>query len=229
MTLMSDSESDFVRLRLAMVKEQLSDRGISDERVLDAMREVPRHLFVPEELRSQAYNDGPLPIGYEQTISQPYMVGLMTEKLSLTGAETVLEVGTGSGYQAAVLSNLAARVISIEQNSHLSELARAILTDLGYMSNIALVVGDGSLGYRERAPFDRIIVTAGSPRIPRSLVGQLKEGGILVLPLGERAHQVLLQIKKTTEGLKTVELADCTFVPLMGEEGWGGAGEVKDE
>jgi protein-L-isoaspartate(D-aspartate) O-methyltransferase len=229
MVLMSDPEDDFVRLRSQMVEEQLKGRSISDPGVLQAMGEIPRHLFVPEELRKQAYEDGPLPIGHDQTISQPYMAALMTEKLCLTGAETVLEVGTGSGYQAAVLFRLAARVISVEQNLQLSEAARRILSHLGFMDRITLVVGDGSVGFSECAPFDRIIVTAGSPCIPRSLMGQLKEGGILILPLGERAHQILLRITKTAEGLKTEELVDCTFVPLVGEEGWGGTGEAEDE
>jgi protein-L-isoaspartate(D-aspartate) O-methyltransferase len=229
MVSMSDPENDFLRLRSQMVEEQLRGRGISDAQVLKIMGEVPRHLFVPEDLRQQAYDDGPLPIGCDQTISQPYMVGLMTEKLCLTGVESVLEVGTGSGYQTAVLSRLAAIVISIELSSQLSESARRVLSDLGWMGNVTLVVGDGSIGYPDCAPFDRIIVTAGSPCIPRPLVHQLKEGGILVLPLGERARQVLLQLTKMPDGLKTVELVDCTFVPLIGQEGWGGTGEGKDE
>jgi protein-L-isoaspartate(D-aspartate) O-methyltransferase len=193
------------------------------------MGEVPRHLFVSQELQPKAYEDGPLPIGCEQTISQPYMVGLMTEKLCLTGVETVLEVGTGSGYQAAILSKLAAHVISIEQNPVLAESARRVLLDLGFLTNITLVVGDGSVGHSEGFPFDRIIVTAGAPGVPRSLIAQLKEGGILVLPLGERSHQVLIQITKTPRGLKTVDLVECTFVPLRGEEGWNRAGEKEKE
>jgi protein-L-isoaspartate(D-aspartate) O-methyltransferase len=220
MVLTSENEADFERQRLLMVEEQLRKRGISDDLVLRAIAETPRHLFIPAEIQPNAYEDGPLPIGFDQTISQPYMVGLMTEKLCLTGSERVLEVGTGSGYQAAILSKLAAHVVSIEHYPLLSASARQVLARLGLLERIVLAVGDGSLGFPEMAPFDRIIVTAGSPRIPRSLLGQLAEGGILILPLGERERQVLIRVTKQGGAFQTVELVDCTFVPLVGEEGW---------
>jgi len=202
-----------------MIREQLIARDIVDERVLKAMDSVPREAFVSEALRARAYEDSPLPIGEEQTISQPYMVALMTELLRLKGDEKVLEIGTGSGYQTAILAELAGKVFSIERSFTLSQKARKNLENLGY-TNVLLRVGDGTIGWAEFAPYDRIIVTAGAPDVPQSLLKQLSEGGIMVVPAGDRAHQDLKVITKTKSGLDIRSGGGCVFVPLIGREGW---------
>jgi len=205
--------------RKAMVEHQLRRRRIADERVLAAMEKVPRHRFLPSPGDRGAYGDYPLPIGEGQTISQPYMVALMTEALRLTGSERVLEIGTGSGYQAAILAELAREVYSIERFPGLAERARAVLADLGY-HNVTVVVGDGSLGHPEAAPYDRIIVTAGAPQIAQPWVDQLAEGGILVVPVGDRWGQTLMRCIKRGEKVAHEDLGGCVFVPLVGEHGW---------
>ncbi len=207
------------RDRLRMVEEQLARRGITDARVLAAMRHVPRHLFVEEALRERAYGDHPLPIGEEQTISQPYIVALMTQLLELTGQEKVLEVGTGSGYQTAVLAELARRVCSIERLPRLAERARALLEQLGYAS-VWVRVGSGTLGWPDEAPFDRILVTAGGPSVPPPLFQQLAEGGRLVLPLGDPVNQTLTTVEKVHGEMKTHEHGECKFVKLVGKYAW---------
>jgi protein-L-isoaspartate(D-aspartate) O-methyltransferase len=213
---------DDVRLRDAMIAQQLIKRGIKDERVLQAMREVPRHRFVPERYRAMAYDDMPLPIGHEQTISQPLMVAIMTEALQLRGAERVLEIGTGSGYQAAILARLAAVVFSLERHAALAAQARATLAALGIM-NVHVLVGDGSMGLPEHAPYDAIIVTAGAPNVPQPLVDQLKPSGRLVIPVGDRLEQTLVRVTKTEQGLHRESLGGCRFVPLVGAQGWHSA------
>jgi len=210
---------DFKKARERMVKEQLIPRGIKDPRVLEAMRKVPRHLFVDEALQNQAYSDRPLLIGEKQTISQPYMVALMTEALELKGDEKVLEIGTGSGYQTAILAELAEKVYSIERLRSLSQKARKILDKLQYF-NVVLKVGDGTLGWPEYAPFDAIIVTAGAPKVPEPLIEQLAEGGRLVIPVGDSYTQELLKIVKTPEGIEKKGLTICRFVDLIGKYGW---------
>ena len=205
--------------RRRMVQEQLIPRGITDRRVLEALVKVPRHLFVPEALWHQAYSDRPLPIGYGQTISQPYIVALMTEALELQGDERVLEVGTGSGYQAAILAELAKQVYSVERMPELARRARRILDRLGY-GNVLIRVGDGSKGWPERAPFDAIIVTAGAPKVPKALLQQLKVGGRMVIPVGDEHSQELLKIVRLKDGFQQEELGGCRFVKLIGEEGW---------
>jgi protein-L-isoaspartate(D-aspartate) O-methyltransferase len=212
---------DFKRLRDLMVETQLIPRGIKDRRVLDAMRKVPRHLFVPEFIRHSAYDDIALPIGDDQTISQPYMVAVMTELLELKGFEKVLEVGTGSGYQAAILAELAGEVYTIERFSALADMARKRLTNIGY-KNVYVMVGDGTKGLEEKAPFDRIIVTAAAPDIPDPLINQLIEGGIIVAPVGERFSQILIKGKKDKGVLVREYHTPCVFVPLVGEYGWKG-------
>lgn len=202
-----------------MVDYQLISRGIKDERVLAAMRKVPRHLFVPEHIRHSAYEDMALPIGENQTISQPYMVAIMTELLELQGNEKVLEVGTGSGYQAAILAELAKEVYTIERFSSLAEEARKRLIELGY-TNVHVIVGDGTKGLEEKAPFDRIIVTAAAPKIPEPLINQLNENGIIVTPVGERFSQILVKGKKERGKLIEEYHTPCVFVPLVGEHGW---------
>lgn len=202
-----------------MVDYQLIPRGIKDERVIAAMRKVPRHLFVPDFVRHSAYDDMALPIGDDQTISQPYMVAVMTELLELKGDEKVLEVGTGSGYQAAILAELSRKVYTIERISTLAEEARKRLTTLGY-ENVNVIVGDGTKGLEEESPFDRIIVTAATPKIPDPLINQLKEGGIIVAPVGERFSQVLIKGKKEKGTLIEEYHTPCVFVPLIGEYGW---------
>lgn len=202
-----------------MVREQLISRDIEDNRVLKAMGTVPREAFVSEALRDRAYDDTPLPIGEGQTISQPYMVALMTQLLCLTGGEKVLEIGTGSGYQTAILAELAGRVFSIERSYTLSQKAGKVLERLGY-SNALLKVGDGTIGWSEFSPYDRIIVTAGSPDIPNSLKNQLVEDGLLIVPVGDRFHQELKIIHRTESEFKTSEGGGCVFVPLIGREGW---------
>lgn len=205
--------------RNRMVIEQIAGRGIKDERVLSAMRKVPRHEFLPEALQAMAYNDSALPIGEGQTISQPYMVALMTELLGLTGPERVLEIGTGSGYQAAVLAELCEKVYTVERIKTLAQKARDLLDRLGYR-NVAIKVYDGTYGWKEMAPFDAIIVTAAAPEIPKPLVDQLKEGGRMVIPVGERYGQVLRKVVKTPEGPVTETSIPCMFVPLIGNHGW---------
>jgi len=205
-----------------MIDTQLVARGISDERVLKAMGEVPRHLFVDEGLQDQAYSDSPLPIGSRQTISQPYIVALMTEALELRGTEKVLEIGTGCGYQTAILAELAERVFSIERIASLAFKAQRTLDSLHYY-NILIRVGDGTYGWSEEAPFDAIITTAGAPKIPATLTGQLAVGGRLVIPVGDRSSQTLTKVTRLSEephDLKTEELCGCRFVALIGEHGW---------
>ena len=206
--------------RNAMVEYQLKKRGIKDPMILQAMRTVPRHHFVPYRETGRAYIDGPLSIGSGQTISQPYMVAVMAEALKLGGGEKVLEVGTGSGYQAAVLSGIAGEVYTIERHAQLADSAKELLQNLGY-ENIRVSTGDGTLGLPDMAPFDAIIVTAGAPRVPESLKAQLKPGGRLVIPVGERWMQSLLRITREREGYREENLLGCVFVPLIGEEGWG--------
>ncbi|HKZ72283.1 MAG TPA: protein-L-isoaspartate(D-aspartate) O-methyltransferase [Nitrospirota bacterium] len=211
--------TDFEELRNRMVDEQLIPRGIKDPRVLSAMRRVPRHIFVGEAALEHAYGDHAIAIGEGQTISQPYMVGVMTEALDLHGDETVLEVGTGSGYQAAVLAELVMHVYSIERIAELAVRARRLLDGLGYQ-NVSIKVFNGTLGWKEESPFDRIIVTAGAPEVPAALVEQLAEGGRLIIPVGDRYSQMLTRVgKKAGEIIKT-ELFPCVFVPLIGEHGW---------
>jgi protein-L-isoaspartate(D-aspartate) O-methyltransferase len=202
-----------------MVKTQLLARGIRDPKVLAAMRKVPRHLFVEEALRSQAYGDFPLPIGEQQTISQPYIVAFMTEALELTGTEKVLEIGTGCGYQAAVLAEIVPEVYSIERLPSLAAKARRTLEALRYF-NVKIKVGDGTLGWPEEAPFQGIIVTAAAPGIPRPLLDQLAMGGRLVIPVGDRYSQTLDVVRKTPEGIKHDYRGGCRFVKLIGSYGW---------
>jgi len=207
------------KMRRRMVATQIEFRGIRDEQVLEAMRTVPRHRFVPEGERSAAYEDQPLSIGQGQTISQPYMVALMTACLELTGGETVLEIGTGSGYQTAVLAEIAEKVYSIERHSALSEQAAMRLTKLGY-DRCILKVGDGTVGWPEAAPFDGIIVTAGAPEVPEALREQLADGGRLVIPVGAEYHQTLYKIRRDGTRFVENEMTGCVFVPLIGEYGW---------
>ncbi len=205
--------------RQRMVDEQLVPRGIRGKRVLDAMRKVPRHLFVDEALYAQAYSDFPLPIGEEQTISQPFMVAVMTEALEMKGDERVLELGTGSGYQTAILAELCHRVYTIERVSSLAARARKVMDRLGY-GNVIVRIGDGTLGWKEEAPFDAIIVTAGAPDIPHPLVDQLKIGGRLVIPVGGEFMQSLIRVRKTETGTEKEDMGGCRFVKLIGEHGW---------
>jgi len=211
---------EFAIARERMVADQLLSRGIADPRVLTAMGRVPRHRFVEEALAGRAYGDYPLPIGERQTISQPYMVALMTQALELAGGERVLEVGTGSGYQTAILAEVAGKVYSVERIRSLADRARALLEELGTY-NVLIRVGDGTLGWREEAPFDAVLVTAGAPEIPPPLVEQLQPGGRLVIPVGGSTAQVLKCLAKAPEGsVRESELAGCVFVKLVGEQGW---------
>jgi protein-L-isoaspartate(D-aspartate) O-methyltransferase len=210
---------NFERARARMLDEQLVARGISDPRVLAAMARVERHRFVDEALQTRAYDDRPLPIGEHQTISQPLMVALMTQALELEGHERVLEIGTGCGYQTAVLAELAANVFSIERISSLAAAARRLLDRLGY-HRIAIRIGDGTLGWAEEAPFDAIVVTAGSPQVPRPLIAQLTAQGRLVFPIGEEELQTLVRIRKNEGGLHEEYFGDCRFVKLVGRYGW---------
>ena len=202
-----------------MVEEQLRQRGVSDPRVLAAMEEVPRHLFVPPESQTAAYEDHPLPIGQGQTISQPYIVALMLQALELTGNEQALEVGTGSGYQAALLSRLVNHVYTVEVIPELADSARTLLKQLQY-DNVEVVAANGSIGWKAGAPYDAIIVAAAAPTIPHALIEQLRNGGRLVLPVGTLYQQHLLRIRKQKEEISTEDLGECAFVPLVGEEGW---------
>lgn len=212
----------YVKQRKRMVDSQIRARGITDARVLAAMERVPRHLFVNEALRDQAYNDSPLPIDGGQTISQPYIVALMTEAMELTGKEKILEIGTGSGYQTAILAELAEHVFSIDRVASLASAARRLLESLNYY-NVAIRVGDGTYGWREEAPFDAIIVTAGAPNIPKTFVEQLSIGGRLVIPVGGRHSQALIKMIRLSDDVNDVrkeDLGGCRFVDLIGEYGW---------
>ena len=202
-----------------MVQEQIIGRGINDPRVIAAMRKIPRHLFVDPGIVNRAYDDSALPIGDKQTLSQPYMAARMTESLALAGSEKVLEVGTGSGYQTALLAELCFNVFSVEKLRALSRKARSLLDRLDYQ-NIALHVGDGTIGWSEHAPYDAIIVTAGAPKPPQPLLDQLFVGGRLVIPVGDEQGQTLLRVIRTRTGFKETRLGECKFVKLLGKYGW---------
>ena len=209
------SESEFTRLRLNMVETQIERRNIRDKNVLEAMRNVPRHLFVPEAYREEAYTDGPLPIGHGQTISQPYIVAIMTELLKLDLNSKVLEIGTGSGYQAAVLGEICDSVYSIEIVEALARRADSLLDSLGYVS-VHVRAGDGYAGWPEAAPFDAIIVTAAAPEIPQPLIDQLKIGGRMVIPVGEYSQELILLVK-SEDGVVEKSIIPVRFVPMTGK------------
>ncbi|HPC85802.1 MAG TPA: protein-L-isoaspartate(D-aspartate) O-methyltransferase [Smithellaceae bacterium] len=212
----------YKKQRIRMVETQIRARSIRDDRVLKVMETIPRHLFVDEGLIDQAYSDNPLPIGERQTISQPFIVALMTQALELKGMERVLEIGTGSGYQTAILAKLADRVFSIERVAVLASRARAILDRLNCY-NVAIRVGDGSYGWKEEAPFDAIITTAAAPQVPQYLLSQLAPGGRMVVPVGGREVQTLYKLTRSIENpseLKKEDLGGCRFVSLIGESGW---------
>jgi len=202
-----------------MVDTQIISRGITNARVIAAMKKVPRHLFMDQSSWHKAYDDMALPLGEGQTISQPYMVAVMTELLGLGGDEKVLEIGTGSGYQAAVLAELSKEVYTIERIQSLSDRAREAIAELGYV-NIHMKVGDGTLGWPEAAPFDRILITAAAPSVPEPLVDQLSEGGMLVAPVGDRYSQQLVKLRKQKGTLSKEYHTPCVFVPLVGAHGW---------
>jgi len=210
---------DYRLARERMAKHHLIPRGISDRGVLEVMGKVHRHRFVDEALQGEAYNDHPLPIGHNQTISQPYIVALMTQALNLTGKEKTLEIGTGSGYQTAILSQLSAAVYTVERIQPLLEKARRVLEALGY-TNIYYKTFDGTLGWEENAPYDAIMVTAGAPKVPDPLLEQLSEGGRMVIPVGDRYTQELIKVTKKKNGFNQKGLGGCRFVDLVGVHGW---------
>jgi protein-L-isoaspartate(D-aspartate) O-methyltransferase len=212
-------ELKFSRWRLNMVKTQIEARGITDPRVLAAMATVPRHEFVPGALIESAYGDYPLPIGEGQTISQPYIIAEMTQTLDLKGDERVLEIGTGSGYQAAILAQMAYRVYTIERNQTLFRQTRKLFDRLKY-HNIVTKYSDGTQGWKEECPFDAIMVTAGGQQVPPPLIEQLASGGRLVMPVGDSSTQELIRLEKTPEGLTSCNLGACRFVKLIGQYGW---------
>lgn len=221
MSMNGDSRQPFAAERAAMVEKQLRQRGIQDQRVLAAMSKVPRHHFVSPQHWTDAYADHPVPIGEQQTTSQPYIIGSMLQAAEIAPEDRVLEIGAGSGYQTALLGELAASVFAMERHPALSANARSALERLGY-SNVTVVTGDGSLGLPEHAPFHAIIVAAAAPRVPPALLEQLAPGGRLVVPVGESQHQVLQLARKQTDGTVTVRpLEGCRFVPLIGEQGFG--------
>jgi protein-L-isoaspartate(D-aspartate) O-methyltransferase len=205
--------------RKTMVEEQLVNRGLKNQRILNAFLDVPRHKFVEEYLKYKAYDDYPLSIGYGQTISQPYMVALMTEALDPKPEEKILEIGTGSGYQTAILSRLCSTVYSIERISTLASRARKTLDELGYY-NIHIRIGDGTMGLQQDAPYDGIIVTAGAPYVPEALIAQLTEEGRIIIPVGDQNIQDLRRLTRTTDGVKEESLGGCRFVKLIGKNGW---------
>ncbi|MEO0263022.1 MAG: protein-L-isoaspartate(D-aspartate) O-methyltransferase [candidate division WOR-3 bacterium] len=211
---------EYKEKREKMVKEQIIARGVKNERVIEAMLKIPRHIFVPKEKEDEAYEDYPLPIGFNQTISQPYMVAVMTEYLEPKEDDVVLEIGTGSGYQTAILSYLVKKVYTIERECELLERAKKTLEILGF-DNIKYKCGDGSKGWREYAPYDKIIVTAAAPSIPPPLIEELKNNGIIVIPVGSRWIQELIVAKKDDKGkIKIEKKFECAFVPLVGEYGF---------
>ncbi|MFA6241005.1 MAG: protein-L-isoaspartate(D-aspartate) O-methyltransferase [Candidatus Hydrogenedentales bacterium] len=207
--------------RERMVEVQLKRRGISNPHVLEAMGTIPRECFVPDALKGHAYDDRPLEIGHGQTISQPFMVALMTQLLAIQPGDSVLEVGTGSGYQCAVLANIAARVVSVERVPELATRSCALLDSLGY-TNVAVHIGDGTLGWVEAAPYDAIVVTAAGPRVPAMLCEQLREGGRLVCPVGARESQELFRVTRHEGVFREERGTGCVFVPLIGADGWNG-------
>jgi protein-L-isoaspartate(D-aspartate) O-methyltransferase len=209
----------FDRLRFEMVKNQIEARGVSEIKVLAAMRKVPRHLFVSEALWDQAYGDFPLPIGHDQTISQPYIVAEMTQALELNENDRVLEIGTGSGYQAAICAEIVYRVYTVERIHPLYIKTRRLFDELQY-HNIVTRYSDGTSGWKEESPFNAIIVTAGAPEIPRPLIGQLCIGGRMVIPVGDQNSQDLIKVIKEEQGIRTINLGGCRFVKLLGEHGW---------
>jgi protein-L-isoaspartate(D-aspartate) O-methyltransferase len=213
------SAQDFTWARERMVQEQILERGITNSRVVQALRKIPRHLFVDPGLANRAYDDSALPIGQKQTLSQPYMVARMTEALELAGEERVLEIGTGSGYQTALLAELCFNVFSVEKIRALSRKARELLDRLEYQ-NIALHVGDGTVGWSEHAPYDGVLVTAAAPELPKPLLDQLALGGRLVIPVGEEMSQVLVRVRRTAAGFEDEQLGECRFVKLWGKYGW---------
>ena len=210
----------FYEERQNMVKHQLVRRGIHNQSVLQAFREIPRHIFVPSEYINQAYEDHPLPIGYGQTISQPYIVAYMTEQLALSGGETILEIGTGSGYQAAILSKLAKQIHTVEKIPQLAKKAKKTLSSLG-IDNVSVHTSDGSLGWKQAAPYQVILVTASAPSAPQALLDQLALGGLMVIPVGSRWNQVLELWRHTPQGYQKENLLPVVFVPLKGQQGWG--------
>ncbi len=211
---------EYAIARRRMVERQIVAKGIQDPLVIEAMKRVPRHRFVEEALWSQAYGDYPLPIGDKQTISQPFMVALMTQALELRGGEKVLEIGTGSGYQAAILSQIASRVYSVERISRLARRARQVLDEIG-CTNVNIKLSDGTIGWESEAPFDGIVVTAGSPKVPSHYLEQLTIGGRLIIPVGGRGSQVLKCIvRQSSDEFKEENLLGCRFVPLIGKDGW---------
>lgn len=210
---------DYRLARERMVRNQLITRGITDKRVLNAMGRIQRHLFMEEALEGEAYNDHPLPIGHKQTISQPYIVALMTQALELSGNEKTLEIGTGSGYQTAILAELSDRVYTIERIRALMERARHILQELGY-TNVMFKSYDGTLGWEEYSPYDAIIITAGAPDVPEPLLKQLADGGRIVVPVGDRFSQELIKITKRKDSYDRKSLGGCRFVDLIGAHGW---------
>jgi protein-L-isoaspartate(D-aspartate) O-methyltransferase len=212
-------EERYTVLRHRMVQRQIRNRGVRDERLLGAMEDVPRHLFVGEAYRGDAYSDTPLPIGRGQTISQPYMVAAMTECLALQGSEVVLEVGTGSGYQAAILAKLARKVYTVERIPRLASRAREVLGQVG-ATNVVALEGDGSVGLAEHAPYDAILIAAGVRRIPEAILPQLADGGRLAVPVGGRDHQVLVLVRRSGDDFQESRLTPCVFVPLIGQGGW---------
>lgn len=210
---------DYRLARERMVKNQLVPRGIKDQGVLRVMGKIQRHLFVEEALAGEAYNDHPLPIGHKQTISQPYIVALMTQALELTGQEKTLEIGTGSGYQTAILAELSETVYTVERIRPLLEKSRELLEKLGY-TNIRFKAFDGTLGWKEHAPFDAIMVTAGAPKIPQPLLDQLTDGGRMVIPIGNKYSQDLIKLTKRKDTYREENLGGCRFVDLIGVHGW---------
>jgi protein-L-isoaspartate(D-aspartate) O-methyltransferase len=218
--MVTENDNQFSIARKRMISEQLVSRGIKNPRVVDVMTQVPRHLFVDEALKAQAYIDAPLNIGEGQTISQPYIVALMTQTLELNGSEKVLEIGTGCGYQTTILASLAKQVYTIERIKTLAMQARSRFKQLG-MRNVILRVGDGSLGWKEGAPFDRILVTCAAPVVPEALLAQLNVNGYIVIPVeAEHGGQDLLKVTKTATGYKKENLGPCRFVPLIGKQGY---------
>ena len=210
---------DYEVARARMVKEQLINSGITDENVLKAIGSVPRHLFVDQAFWPRAYSDHPLPIGRDQTISQPYIIALMTQELDIEEGGKVLEIGTGSGYQAAIIALLDCTVYTIERHDEVAKKARSVLKKLG-ISNVNFKIGDGSLGWEEHAPFNGIIVTAGAPKIPDTLLNQLATGGKIVIPIGNRSSQRLIKIVKGEKIMEKYDICGCVFVPLVGDQGW---------